>query len=522
MVLKIDKWNIENNYLSRIKNSSNNKWFTFESIYSEKDATINFDGDNGSYLSVIFYKNETDIILPDESSILLLTDEAFSDYSDYDLLDDIPYLLSVNELSEDVYWDTLYEITMMFVGAYRVSKVKRDICKEAIYKGKKYFSIFHYDVYIDCCNSVKHSKNIHNMTFHVNCEHIKNITNNCIKKLNKKYGVWDFKEYYRICAEENSLLVYPKYSFYFIKNRTTKGNKLSCLNGINGDFYYYNECEYLVLFCRNIEFIFLFNKKAELLINKKTNRIIYDGFADDNLSREIYVLIWQISSILTGAGDISYEKRIDEYGNVIGHNIYVEKEYETSYTKEYGDITFYINDGYKHKTELERFEDFWESEDNKSATINDIPRMVMKALQTTKASRYLCYKLIDNAECVTLYFNGTSGDFYIKVSQEELMLHCRNMSICFTEKAEGLVEEDDEIIKYSARTKEIKELLLASYEMIYILAGAGEVKSSSVYSEEEKSYSYEIELEKEYEKDHERSVGNVSFIIKKEEIVNEI
>lgn len=483
-----------------------------------RDFTYSVEMENDEVIAEIVLKNNFRICFSDteimlqvyEIDILMLYQSGINIWGENDFADRIVFGESIDDLPEVELAELLYRIICYFASAINVYSIKKEP-----YNSNSVYKTFYYDIYVTD-NHMFNSAKVANMNIHYN-EEIKSD----LRNENKAYKVYsdDLLNYRSLVQGVKMIhLAGAKYETQYFWNRSNQYysdsyNPKLKMNGIDGDFYLDIHSKYVILYCRNMPFYLFYDERIMQNVINKTHVFHSEGKFENCI--EFYSMIGEMRLLLTGAGDISYEKHFDEAGCCIGCDIYVEKEYDESYEAEYGNIRFHINDGYKHKTEKERLEVFFETDKCELKELSDIPRLVLKLLQTTKASRYLCYKL-EEKNIVTLYFNGSAGDFYIKANAEQLLLHCRDMAICFTENADILGEEGDSVIRYHSDKGSLKDVFADAFEMIYIFAGAGEVSHNTIESDDKPEY--EILLEKEYEDDRVEHIGNLIFCIKRESI----
>lgn len=497
MINRITTEKFKKLYISKLKNSPFNRFFIFEfESYCTEDENYNgelfyLDG-TGAYRFISFDKHHIEVPLYTGDVLYVLFETGKEEYHYDDMIGRSAYAEDIESMTDEEFWNFIYELTIIFAGAYMVDYVKKDI-----YKKFQYFDVNYYDIYVNNCYSKTFLKQYSNITIHVNDQQYKcadtyiQFYEDIIgKTLPDELNLFLFRYEYRIKTDEKFITYY---------------------NDIHGDFYSYNlygNSSSIMLHCRDMELCFNYDDEIS---SKYCKKMIYEDHTSSS-DFELYKTVTIVRILFAGAGNISYEERKDGNGNSIGYNIYVEKEYDETYTKKIGNFVFHVNDGYQHKNETERLEDFLKN--NVIKEILDIPGMILHPLQTTKASRFLCYKLV-NDEIKTLYFNGKDGDFYLKANRDSLLLHCRDMAFVFGNhgKALNLVEEGDLVINYvpGHGSEDVRDIFTAAYGMIYSLAGAGTVthKASDLGQ-------FVITIEKEYIEADTKKFGNIIFEVRQE------
>lgn len=481
---------IRKSYLDRLRKSKYNRFYVFELDME----TLYYDG-SGQYSFIEFYDQYIMFPLISGDYFHIIFEKGKQELFHDEMNNHLACLVDIDSMDEAEFWDFIYELTTIFSGAYIATEIQGDICESF-----KNFRIRYADIYVKNLYSKPYTKQYANINIHVNSTEDIDL------------GLTDIFHKYVDDIYEHTL---PGELHLFLERYEKRENKegkfISYYNDVNGDFYSYDlkaKSNSILIHCRDIEIIIGDITGAESDDNKRI--VLRDILPSDDL----FYIANRIRILLAGAGDISYKNRIGLDGDITGYDIYIEEEYDKSYVRDVGNITFHINAGYEHKTELERLKLYVDENNVDIRDFSCVPEMIMKPLQTTKATRYLCYKLIEG-EINTLYFNGKDGDFYLKASRDTLMLHCRDMAFVFGESdgAKDLVEENDTINIFDKSDDDynINDIFSIAYEMIFILAGAGEV------SYEQMSDGFlKISLEKEYVEDYSRQFGKVIFDIKEE------
>ena len=497
-------------FLRILKNDKKNRYFEY---YLNDDKETGISIRLNSDLILCFYENEIYLQLQN-IEILILNKQGLLMWSEYDIDDRILFGKNAEDMSEKELAELLYEIVLIFAGVSNSNAEKNEI-----YRVDEIHTIYYYDVYLTNYYSLPYTKEFSNLRFHINKKKPEELECTYRRPIpeNKRNDIM----YYRNLAEGfNNILVKEgkaeeKYYWHRATRFVSKKDEraIQYINGEDGDFFIENNENGSVFHFRNAVIYFSFRGKKEYDILRDVEKsLVFRYDMEDDSAIQYYEVIGRIKLLFTGAGNISYEERKDGNGNNIGYNIYVEKEYDETYTKKIGNFVFHVNDGYQHKNETERLEDFLK--DNVIKEISDIPGMIRHPLQTTKASRFLCYKLVNN-EIKTLYFNGKDGDFYLKANRDSLLLHCRDMAFVFGNhgKALNLVEEGDLVINYVSGngSEDVRDIFTAAYGMIYILAGAGTVthKASDLGQ-------FVITIEKEYIEADTKKFGNIIFEVRQE------
>ena len=513
-------------FLNKIRNSRYNRFFEFDIIMEPKEDGYTVNLSNG--VEVGFSDYDVMIFLR-SADIMLMFEETISLWSEKDLEIGhwILYEKYLDNMSYDELANLLYELTEIFAGAALVS-----VEKGTVYQRNEYHNVYYFDVYVNNYYSLPYNKTLGNITFHVNENIIekdecmkdidvvvfeeKNLcdSTNLSKGLNKVFfsepHLTDMAYLYRAITQKNS----------------DEDGQVFCRRDNKAAFSVLRYSNGTLFECRGIKFFLRYNSEGNNFLPSDNVVEVYNHTLEELSAVEFHEEAARIRLLLTGAGDISYEERLDNEGKLTGYDIYIEKEYDESYIREYDNITFHVNDGYVHKTEQERLEDYLVDNSDKIITVQDVVKFIMHPLQITKASRFLCYRLEgEDTKSPIIYFNGKEGDFYLKGYEDMLILHCRDMAIIFNSneividdftKAEMCIEDDDFVMFYKDEvSNNTVDIFRIAYEMIFILAGAGEVNHEMITAEHEENR-YVISLEKEYIKLYSRSFGNVSFEVREE------
>lgn len=512
----MNKESVIEKYIKKIQNSRFNRYYIYEMDLDsdEYETTLFLDG-TGEYAYVCFKDDGVELgpwhyeisVLFKEATENRYYDEMYDRHTYYEETDSMP----INDLV-----NLLYEFTIIGAGATSSFDVMGDV-----YRKYKNFVANEYEIFIENYYSYPYSKQFANLTFYINENNHEKKDNRLKLKIEydfEKLAIWNDVDLKRII---DKLIGWDKFSketnYYFHRywRRENFGKLNFCdyYNDVQGDFFSRGIEEGLIVNCRDMAFVFPYESGIKFANEDIPNCMIYTGAVDTSAIVDFYKLVGEVRLILSGAGDISHEEKVDADGKVTGYNIYIEKEYDKSYTKELGNLTFYINNGYKHKTEQERLVDFFDKNKVELKDMRDVVKNILYPFQTTKASRFLCYKIIED-ETITLHFNGKDGDYYLKATDNDLIFHCRDMAICFTEGAKAMAEEDDIIMTFKSNDEasSLKDIFTAAFDMIFILAGAGEVTYEKLADEG----SYKISLEKEYVDSYSKTVGNITFDVRRE------